>query len=122
MGPDKNAGTYKVTVTGKGKYAGYKETLTYKIAAKTQTVKITSKDRYSLKASVLKKKSKSYSIKLSKKTGTVSYTSNNSKIKVSNSGRITIAKGTKKGIYQVKVTVKAKNHKTVNKYIQIVVK
>lgn len=34
----KNAGTYKVTIIGKGKYAGYTQTLTYKIKAKTQKV------------------------------------------------------------------------------------
>ncbi|MFR8312634.1 MAG: hypothetical protein ACLVBP_09965 [Ruminococcus sp.] len=28
----KNAGTYKVTIIGKGKYAGYTQTLTYKIS------------------------------------------------------------------------------------------
>ena len=38
----KNAGTYKVTIIGKGKYAGYTQTLTYKIKAKTQKVTLKS--------------------------------------------------------------------------------
>ena len=120
----KNAGTYKVTVTGKGKYAGFKQTLTYKIKAKTQKVTLKSTDKYTVKASAVKKNSKTLkkAIKVTKKTGKVSYTTNNSKIKVNKNGKIVVAKGTKKGTYQVKVTVKAKNYKTVNKYITVTVK
>ena len=113
----KNAGTYKVTIIGKGKYAGYTQTLTYKIKAKTQKVTLKSTDKYTVKASAVKK-----AIKVTKKTGKVSYTTNNSKIKVNKNGKIVVAKGTKKGTYQVKVTVKAKNYKTVNKYITVTVK
>ena len=105
----KNAGTYKVTVTGKGKYAGFKQTLTYKIKAKSQKVTI-KKDTFSTTKKSVKKKAKSVgTIKAAVKTkgAKVTYTTNNSKIKVSKSGKITVAKGTKKGIYQVKVTVKA---------------
>ena len=113
----KNAGTYKVTIIGKGKYAGYTQTLTYKIKAKTQKVTLKSTDKYTVKASAVKKNSKTL-----KKAGKVSYTTNNSKIKVNKNGKIVVAKGTKKGTYQVKVTVKAKNYKTVNKYITVTVK
>ena len=120
----KNAGTYKVTIIGKGKYAGYTQTLTYKIKAKTQKVTLKSTDKYTVKASAVKKSSKTLkkAIKVTKKTGKVSYTTNNSKIKVNKNGKIVVAKGTKKGTYQVKVTVKAKNYKTVNKYITVTVK
>ena len=120
----KNAGTYKVTIIGKGKYAGYTQTLTYKIKAKTQKVTLKSADKYTVKASAVKKSSKTLkkAIKVTKKTGKVSYTTNNSKIKVNKNGKIVVAKGTKKGTYQVKVTVKAKNYKTVNKYITVTVK
>ena len=53
----------------------------------------------------------------------VSYTSSNPKVfTVNKNGKIVVAKGTKKGTYQVKVTVKAKNYKTVNKYITVTVK
>lgn len=44
----KNAGTYKVTIIGKGKYAGYTQTLTYKIKAKTQKVTLKSTDKYTV--------------------------------------------------------------------------
>ena len=120
----KNAGTYKVTIIGKGKYAGYTQTLTYKIKAKTQKVTLKSTDKYTVKASAVKKSSKTLkkAIKVTKKTGKISYTTNNSKIKVNKNGKIVVAKGTKKGTYQVKVTVKAKNYKTVNKYITVTVK
>lgn len=79
----KNAGTYKVTIIGKGKYAGYTQTLTYKIKAKTQKVTLKSTDKYTVKASAVKKNSKTLkkAIKVTKKTGKVSYTTNNSKIK-----------------------------------------
>ena len=49
----KNAGTYKVTIIGKGKYAGYTQTLTYKIKAKTQKVTLKSTDKYTVKASAV---------------------------------------------------------------------
>ena len=120
----KNAGTYTVTIKGKGKYAGYTQTLTYKIKAKTQKVTLKSTDKYTVKASAVKKSNKTLkkAIKVTKKTGNISYTTNNSKIKVNKNGKIVVAKGTKKGTYQVKVTVKAKNYKTVNKYITVTVK
>ena len=120
----KNAGTYKVTIIGKGKYAGYTQTLTYKIKAKSQKVTI-KKDTFSTTKKSVKKKAKSVGTikaKFKTKGAKVTYTTNNTKIKVSKRGKITVAKGTKKGIYQIKVTVKAKNYKTVNKYITVTVK
>ena len=111
-------------VTGKGKYAGFKQTLTYKIKAKSQKVTI-KKDTFSTTKKSVKKKAKSVgTIKAAVKTkgAKVTYTTNNTKIKVSKSGKITVAKGTKKGIYQIKVTVKAKNYKTVTKYVKVTVK
>ena len=83
-----------------------------------------STDKYTVKASAVKKNSKTLkkAIKVTKKTGKISYTTNNSKIKVNKNGKIVVAKGTKKGTYQVKVTVKAKNYKTVSKYITVTVK
>ena len=116
----KNAGSYTVTVSGKGKYAGYKEKLTYKITQKTQKVTL-SKSNYTVKAKNVKKKAQSMRLKVSKKAGTVKYTTNNSKIKVKK-GKIVVAKGTKAGIYSVKVTVKSTNYKTVHKYVKVTVK
>ena len=116
----KNAGSYTVTVFGKGKYAGYQEKLTYKIKQKTQKVTL-SKSNYTVKAKNVKKKAQSMRLKVSKKAGTVKYTTNNSNIKVKK-GKIVVAKGTKAGIYSVKVTVKSKNYKTVHKYVKVTVK
>lgn len=116
----KNAGSYTVTVFGKGKYAGYQEKLTYKIKQKTQKVTL-SKSNYTVKVKNVKKKAQSMRLKVSKKAGTVKYTTNNSNIKVKK-GKIVVAKGTKAGIYSVKVTVKSKNYKTVHKYIKVTVK
>ena len=116
----KNAGSYTVTVFGKGKYAGYKEKLTYKITQKTQKVTL-SKSNYTVKAKNVKKKAQSMRLKVSKKAGTVKYTTNNNNIKVKN-GKIVVAKGTKAGIYSVKVTVKSTNYKTVHKYVKVTVK
>ena len=116
----KNAGSYTVTVSGKGKYAGYKEKLTYKITQKTQKVTL-SKSNYTVKAKNVKKKAQSMILKVSKKAGTVKNTTNNSNIKVKK-GKIVVAKGTKAGIYSVKVTVKSKNYKTVHKYVKVTVK
>ncbi|MGO5541820.1 hypothetical protein ACTQWG_04795 [Blautia sp. HCP3S3_H10_1] len=119
----KNAGKYKVTITGKGKYAGYKETITYTIKSKAQKVTL-KKDSFSTTKKAVKKKAKSIgTIKATTRKGAkVTYTTNNSKIKVSKNGKITVAKGTKKGTYQIKVTVRTKNYKTVNKFVKITVK
>ena len=119
----KDAGKYKVTITGKGKYAGYKETITYTIKSKAQKVTL-KKDSFSTTKKAVKKKAKSIgTIKATTRKGAkVTYTTNNSKIKVSKNGKITVAKGTKKGTYQIKVTVRTKNYKTVNKFVKITVK
>lgn len=113
----KNAGTYTVTIKGKGKYAGTVKKLTYKIKQSTQTVKVTSK--VSVKAS--KKKTQAVKFTVQKKTGKVTYQTNNKKIIVKN-GKIYVKKGLKKGNYKVKVTVASKNYKTVSKYIRVTVK
>lgn len=113
----KNAGSYTVTVKGKGKYAGYIEKLTYKINKKTQKVTVTK--AVTVKAN--KKKDVKKALKVSKKAGKATYTTNSSKIKVQN-GKIVVKKGTKKGVYRVTVTVKAANYKTVTKQIKVTVK
>ena len=117
----KDAGKYTVTVTGKGKFAGYKEVLTYRILPKTQKVTV-KRDTYTVAAKTVKKTTKSYNPGITAKKGTITYKTNNSNIKVGKNGKIYVSKGTKKGIYKVRVTVKAKNYKKVTKYIQITVK
>ena len=117
----KNVGKYTVTITGKGKYAGYVQKLTYTVTAKTQKVTV-KKDSYTTTAAKVKNKVKSFNPGITFKKGTATYTTNNTNIKVGKNGKIYVAKGTKKGIYQVKVTVKAKNYEKVTKYIKVTVK
>lgn len=117
----KDAGKYTVTVTGKGKYAGYVQKLTYTVTAKTQKVTV-KKDSYTTTAAKVKNKVKSFNPGVTFKKGTATYTTNNSNIKVGKNGKIYVAKGTKKGTYQVRVTVKAKNYQKVTKYIKVTVK
>ena len=119
VGKCKDAGKYTVTIKGKGKYAGYVEKLTYNISKKSQNVTVNKKNvtvKYS------KKKAKTAKINVKKKAGKVTYTTNSSKIKVSSNGKITVKKGTKKGVYRVTIKVTAKNYKTVTKQISVTVK
>ena len=119
----KNAGTYSVKITGKGKYAG-KVSSSYTIKKATQK-KLTVKNGYKTKkASTFKKKAKSYTFKVSgvKDKAKVTYQRSSKKIVVKN-GKITLAKGIKKGTYRVTVKVAAtKNYKATTKTIKIKVK
>ena len=114
----KNAGSYSVKITGKGKYAG-KVTSSYTIKKATQK-KLAVKNGYKTKkASTFKKKAKSYTFKVSgvKDKAKVTYQRSSKKIVVKN-GKITLAKGIKKGTYRVTVKVAAtKNYKAYSKSI-----
>lgn len=119
----KNAGTYSVKITGKGKYAG-KVSSSYTIKKATQK-KLKVKNGYKTKkASTFKKKAKSYTFKVSgvKDKAKVTYQRSSKKIVVKK-GKITLAKGIKKGTYRVTVKVAAtKNYKATTKTIKIKVK
>ena len=118
----KDNGTYKVVVKGTGKYAGFQKTLTYKIKLRNQKVTI-AKDNYTVKASTVKKKAKTYKLSVKQQRGKVTYSTDNTNIKISKDGKkLQVAKGTKKGTYNVKVVVRAKNYRTVTKYIHVTVK
>ena len=114
----KNAGTYSVKITGKGKYAG-------KVSSSYTMKKLTVKNGYKTKkASTFKKKAKSYTFKVSgvKDKAKVTYQRSSKKIVVKK-GKITLAKGIKKGTYRVTVKVAAtKNYKATTKTIKIKVK
>ena len=69
----KNAGKYTVTITGKGKYAGYVQKLTYTVKAKTQKVTV-KKDSYTTTAAKVKKRVKSFNPGVTFKKGTATYT------------------------------------------------
>ena len=109
----KNAGTYTVTVTGKGSYSGTTSAkYTINKAANPLAVKAkTAKVKYS----TLKKKAQTLAVTkvvtFSKKgQGTMTYAkaSGNKKITINKkTGKVTVKKGLKKGTYKVKVKIKA---------------
>lgn len=109
----KNAGSYTVTITGKGNYTGTTKA-TYKInkaanpltiKAKTATVKFSKLKKANQKLAVTKV------IKFTRKAGdkkTYIKKSGNSKITIAKkTGKVTVKKGLAKGTYKVKVKVKA---------------
>ena len=106
----KSAGKKKITIKGITK------TITYTIKPAKQKVTVSAN-----KLTV--KRGKAARIKVTKKTGKVTYKSSNSKaVKVSKNGKIRIAKKAKKGTYTITVTVKKANYKTVTKKIKVRVK
>ena len=130
----KNVGTYKITVTLKGNYSGTK-TVSYSITKKANPLKVKAK-KAAVSFAKLKKANQSFAITKAvtftkKGQGTMVYAkkSGNAKIKINNkTGRITVAKGLKKGTYTVKITVMAKGNanykasKAIPLAIKIVVK
>ena len=121
---NKNVGTGKLLITGKGDYTGTKS-ISFKIVKATNPLKI----KVSSKSFRQKKltRASSFSIGASKGKGNVSYTLNaaakKAKIKVSAKGKVTIPKKCKKGTY--KITVRAKgdsNYKEISKTVKVVVK
>lgn len=114
----KTAGKKTVYINGIGRYAGFYKTVAYTINPAVQkNVKVS-------RSSVAVKRGKATTIKLTKaKAAKATWTSSNSKaVKVSKTGKITVAKNAKKGKYTVKVTVKLANHKTVTRTVKVTVK
>ena len=107
---NKKVGTATITITGLGNYAGTK-TVTFKIvkAKQPMTAKAVAK---TVSYSKVKSKNQTVSgaITVKKAQGKVTYTkkSGSSKFTINKTtGKITVKKGTKKGTYKIKVTVKA---------------
>lgn len=127
-GGQKNAGTYKVVVKGKGNY-DFTKTLTYKITKATATVKISTSSK-TVKYRNVKKKKQTFNLRASASSkGKLTYkkTSGNNKITVSKTGKVTVKKGLKKGTYKVKIKVSAAavtnyNAASATKTIKVVVK
>ena len=105
-----NAGSYTLKVYGTGNYTGV-QAKTFKIAKADQ--KITVKSTKSVSAAAVANRSKTFQVKVSgvKDKAKVSYKSNSKKITISNSGKITVKKGTKKG---TKATITVTVAKTNN--------
>ena len=112
----KNAGTYTVTVTGKGDYKGT-GTAKYTIAKASNTMKIKAKTA-TVKRSAVKEKAQTLAVSkvidfTNKGQGAKTYVkkSGNNKITINKTtGKVTVKKGLKKGTYKVKVKVKAKGN------------
>ena len=105
-----NAGSYTLKVYGTGNYTGV-QAKTFKIAKADQ--KITVKSTKSVSAAAVANRSKTFQVKVSgvKDKAKVSYKSNSKKITISDSGKITVKKGTKKG---TKATITVTVAKTNN--------
>ena len=102
--PKKFVGTVKITI--KTKKTSKVVTLTVKKAS--NPLKVRTKNQ-KIKASAVKKKAKTFRIKVTKAQGKVSYKSSNSKyVKVSGKDKVTVKKGCPKGTYKITVTAKGK--------------
>ena len=109
----KNAGSYTVTVTGKGDYVGT-STAKYTINKASNTLKVKGKTA-TIKYAKVKKKAQTLGVTkvikfTSKGQGAKTYIkkSGNKKITINKkTGRVTLKKGLKKGTYKVTVKVKA---------------
>ena len=117
---NKNAGTAKVIVTGKGYYSGKKSknftikkaTQKFSVTAKAQTVKNVKKSKLT---GVFTVKNNHGKVTYSKVSGSGNFT-------VDKSGAITVKKGTKKGTYKIKVKCKAAgdgNYKAAEKTVTV---
>ena len=112
----KKAGTYTVTVTGKGIYTGTAKA-TYKINKAANAFKIKARTA-TVKYAKVKKKAQTLKVSevikfTNKGQGTKTYVkkSGNKKITIAKTtGKVTVKKGLKKGTYKVKVKVKAKGN------------
>lgn len=117
--PKKFVGTVKITI--KTKKTSKVVTLTVKKAS--NPLKVRTKNQ-KIKASAVKKKAKTFTVKVTKAQGKVSYKSSKPKyVTVSAKGKVTIKKGTPKGKYKITVTAKGKGiYNKKSKTITITVK
>ena len=123
----KNAGSYSVTITGRGGYTGTTRAV-YRIAKAGQTMTV-SVAKKTLKAKKLKKKAQTFSlITVQKQGGAVTYEklSGSARLKVNaTTGKITVKKKTKKGTYSVRVKITSAataNYNAASKVVTVVIK
>ena len=95
--------TITITVDETDIYKKATKTITVTVKKASQPIKV-SPAKKSYKASALKKKAKKFNIKVKKAKGKVTYTSNSKSVTVNGKGKVTVAKGIKKGTYKVTVT------------------
>lgn len=95
--------TITITVDETDIYKKATKTITVTVKKASQPIKV-SPAKKSYKASALKKKAKKFNIKVKKAKGKVTCTSNSKSVTVNGKGKVTVAKGIKKGTYKVTVT------------------
>ena len=127
----KTAGTYTITVTGKGNYTGTSAKATYKINKAANPLKVKAKTA-TVKFSAVKKKAQTLAVSkvlaVSRNQGKVTYVKagGNAKITINKTtGKVTVKKGLKKGTYGVKTKVTAAgnaNYKALTKTVTFKVK
>lgn len=126
---NKNAGTARVVLTGKGNFTGSK-TATFKIAKAKQPMTAKAKAPTLKRAKVKKAsqaiaKSKAFSVAKAQGKVTFKKVSGSKKIAVSSAGKVTVKKGLGRGTYAVKVKVSAKgtaNYKAGSKTVTLKVR
>ena len=121
---NRNVGTAKVIVTGTGNYTGTVSAL-FKIKKAANPMKLKVTERTFARKKLTKKST--FSIGSKKAVGKVSYrlskTAKKAKIKVSRTGKVTIPKKCKKGVYLIAVRAEGnKNYKSASKTVIIRVK
>ena len=125
---NKNAGNATMTITGKGNYKG-SIAKTFVIAKAANPFKVKAKAakvEYNNKKAVTIKPSKYMKVTNNKSKGKVTYKkkSGDKKIKIAKNGKLTVAKGTKRGKHKVvvAVTTAAKgNYKKTTKNVKVTV-
>lgn len=92
------------------------------VVAQSQKIVISSAKTKTYKASKLKKKAQTFTIKASAKTA-LSYKASNKKVTVNKKGLVTVKKGTKKGTYKITVTAaKTANYNAATAIVTVKVK
>ena len=119
----RDAGIYAVTITGVGNYMGKSARAVFTIGKAANTAQLKAKIKVVKASKVKKKKVAVKSFTVVKAKGAVSYfkvaKGSSKKLSVNKkTGKITVKKGTKPGVYKIKVKVKVagtKNYKAVSK-------
>ena len=121
---NKNAGTAKITITGKGNYTGNKN-VSFTISKALNPIKLKISSKTFKRAKLTK--AVSFSIGTNKAQGKVTYVLSNvakkAKLKVSMKGKITVPKNVKKGTYTIKVKAAGNsNYKAASKTVKVCVR
>lgn len=121
------AGTYEIKVKAKatadGSYKASNEiTLKVVVNKANNPARVTPATK-TIKAKSLKSKAITFNIEVKNAKGKVTYKSGNRSLKVTKAGKVTVAKGTKKGTYKLTVNIAGNaNYKSVSKIVKVIIK